>query len=287
MTRAMPSAAEDAAPRLSGREFDQIRRLLYDCAGLDLRPGKEVLVSARLSKYMRQLKMSSFEEFYRWAREDASGQGLATLINALTTNYTSFLREPAHFEFLVKRVLEPLAPGRMLRIWSAACATGEEPYSIAFCAFGALGPSAGARVRILATDISTKALDVAVRGLYSLERVASLPEHWRRQYLLRGEGDWRGWCRVRPEVQATIEFRHFNLIGAWPKQERFDVVFCRNVMIYFDRKTQESVVEALTQVLEPGGFLLIGHAESLGEIRHTLDYVAPAVYRKPVRGGSR
>jgi len=262
---------------LTPREFEAIRRLAYEHFGLDLRSGKEQLVAARLGKKIREAHFRSFEEYYRYVREDATGEALVGMIDALTTNHTAFFREAAHFEFLRLTVLPALAGRERFRIWSAACATGEEPYTIAICVLDELGPAAAGRVQILATDISTRALHAARTGIYAAERCETIPPATARKHLLRGGGRYR----VKPALSAMLEFHRINLMEPFQHLGLFPAIFCRNVMIYFDRPTREGLVRRLARCLEPGGWLLVGHAESLTGIDHGLEYVRPAVYRQP------
>jgi chemotaxis protein methyltransferase CheR len=207
------------------------------------------------------------------------------MIDALTTNFTGFFREPVHFDFLRRSVL-PSLDGRV-RAWSAACATGEEPYTMAIACLEELGRTALDRVRILATDISTRALETAGAAVYPPERCEGIAPAAAARYLVRGHS---GRLRVRSEVRGMVEFRRLNLIEPFPPVGSFHVIFCRNVMIYFDRPTREGLVRRLAQCLEPGGWLFTGHAESLTGIGHALEYVRPAVYRQPgaaARGGGR
>jgi len=241
---------------MKAAEFAKIRRLAYDTFGLDLREGKETLVSARLGKQIRQSGCQSFDQYYRHVVEDSTGKALIHLIDALTTNHTSFFREPAHFDFLRKALLAEWKDRARIEIWSAACSSGEEPYSIAMCLLEELGAAASGKVRILATDISTRVLGAARKG------------------------DFAGSYRAKKELRAMIEFRRLNLLEPGPRIGPFPLIFCRNVMIYFDKPTQRRVVERLSACLEPGGWLLTGHAESLTGVDHGLLYVQPAVYRK-------
>ncbi|MCC7496802.1 MAG: protein-glutamate O-methyltransferase CheR [Bryobacterales bacterium] len=270
---------------LSEREFEHVCALARRQFGLDLRRGKESLVSARLGKKMREANCKSFQEYFRYVSRDPSGQALVNLIDALTTNHTSFLREPRHFDFLRKVALERMSARERLDIWSAACSTGEEPYSICFHLLEEARKqpfqSAEGAVRVLASDISTRVLSTARQGIYAEERVQGLDEEWKRRYLLRGHGPQAGSYRIKPAVARLVEFRRLNLIEKLTLDRRFQVIFCRNVMIYFDKPTQEKVVSQLAGYLEPGGYLLVGHAESLTGISHSLEYVHPAIYRKP------
>lgn len=270
---------------LKSYEFDQIRRLAHEKFGLDLRNGKEELVTARLGKRIRNAQFRSFEEYYQHVISDQTGEALVELIDSLTTNFTSFLREPAHFQFLVDTVLPSIRNRNQIDVWCAGCATGEEPYSLTFTLLDALQGSAKPQIRILATDISTRALETAEAGIYAAGRFAEFPKLWLSRFLLRGNGAWEGDYRVKPEVRALIEFRRLNLIEPITNLPKFPVICCRNVMIYFDKDTQQSVVNKLTDWIEPGGYLFIGHSESLTGVKHNLQYVRPAIYRKPENGG--
>ena len=272
--------ATPAIPPLTPREFEQFRRLAYEKFGLDLQGGKETLVSARLGRKIRELNLRSFDEYYRHVTADRTGEALIALIDALTTNHTSFFREPAHFEFLRETILPRVKERDSIAIWSAACSTGEEPYSIAFGILEELGEVALRKFRILATDISTQVLASAEKGTYRAERFDGIPENQLRHYLLKGEQRFANWYRVKPEVRAVIEFRRMNLMESVSNLGPFAVIFCRNVMIYFDRPTQQELVHRLAACLEPGGYLFIGHSESLNGAEQSLEYVQPAIYRK-------
>ena len=275
---------------LTEREFREIRELAYRSFGLDLKPGKEALVNARLARRVEQLGLGSLSEYVEAVKRDRTGEELERLINALTTNHTSFLREPQHFALLREAVLPALAARGAVRIWSAGCSTGEEPYTILFTVAEALPPAGLARVQILASDISTRVLEKAQAGIYPQERLEGLPPGWAQRFFQRGEGRWEGSVRVKPQWRARIEFRRLNLMEDFSHLPRFHVVFCRNVMIYFDKPTQERLVRRFADRLEPGGWFLIGHSEGLMGVRHELQYVQPAVYRKPAgaaRGSGR
>jgi chemotaxis protein methyltransferase CheR len=269
---------------LTHAEFEYIRTLAHEVFGLDLREGKEQLVSARLGKHVRKLGFQKFSDYCDHVRSDSTGAALAEMIDALTTNFTSFLREPAHFDFLRDTALPEFEGGR-IDIWSSACSTGEEPYSIAICALERLGDKAREQVRILATDISTRALEGGKQGVYQSERLSGLPAPLLRKYFLKGERKWKGWYRAGTQLRAMVEFRRMNLTEAFPSLPSFAAIFCRNVMIYFDQKTQHELVSKLARCLVPGGYLLTGHSESLLRGHEALEYVRPAVYRKPASGG--
>jgi chemotaxis protein methyltransferase CheR len=273
--------AEAEGPALSPRTFDKIRRLVYDKAGIDLKEGKEQLVTARLGKKLRETKTHSFEEYMRGVENDATGESLIALIDALTTNFTSFLRETAHFDFLRTEVLPRLKNRSVVEIWCAAAATGEEPYSLLFSMFDQLGGPLKSNCKLLATDISTRALRAAQKGVYPAERFSSCPKEWLPKYLLRGDGEFKGLYQVKPDMIRRIEFTRLNLIEAFDVGRTFPLISCRNVMIYFDKPTQEKVVARLTTFLEPGGYLFVGHSESLTGMGHTLKFIKPAIYQKP------
>lgn len=278
----MKRGAELAWPSqgLTEREFREIRELARRTFGLDLRPGKEALVNARLARRVQELGLGSIAEYIEAVKADRTGVELERLINALATNHTQFLREPQHFELLRGRILPELERRASFWIWSAGCSSGEEPYSILFTAAEALGGRIGA-LRLLATDISTRALEKAQAGIYPMERLEGLPPGWPQKYFQRGVGRWEGSVRVKPEWRAKVDFRRLNLMEDFSHLPAMAVIFCRNVMIYFDKPTQEGLVRRFEDRLEPGGWLLIGHSEGLMGVRHGLEYVKPAVYRKP------
>jgi chemotaxis protein methyltransferase CheR len=273
----------DTVPVLSQGEYEKISRLAHEHFGLDLRESKQGMVAARLGKKVRELGLASFQRYYDYVKADRSGTALAGMVDLLTTNHTSFFREPRHFDFLRKTIFPLLRPRPWIHIWSAACSSGEEPYSIAMSLLEAAPREAAATVRIKATDISTRVLDKASRGVYSEERVAEIPPVLRQRYLLKTKEESAPSFRFKSEVRSMIGFERLNLLGRLPEGYRCSVIFCRNIMIYFDKPTQQTLVERLSECLEDGGYLLIGHSESLNNIAHGLDYVCPATYRKPGR----
>ena len=268
---------QDAGPALKTRDFDQIRQLAHGTFGLDLKPGKEELVSARLRRLLRKGGFQSFQDYYKHVLGDRTGTALAAMIDALATNHTAFLREPDHFTFLREHVLPGLSGRDTVEIWSAACSTGEEVWTLAMVLNEAL-PSR--RISIAATDISNKALHTAQTAEYAADRCQEIPTAWLSRYFVPGNGPGKTYG-VAPRVRTQASFRRINLIEPFSWGRLFPVIFCRNVMIYFDRPTQDQVVERLTASLEPGGYLFVGHAESLTRTTHSLEYVRPAVYRKP------
>ncbi len=265
---------------LSQHDFEKISDLAYRTCGIDLKNGKQELVQARLGKKIRQGHFESFKQYYDSVVADTTGGELIALLDALTTNFTSFLRESTHFEFLRKTIL-PGIKGQ-IRVWSAACSTGEEPYTIAISLLEELGLEGASRIHILASDISSNALASAERAAYEEDRFKDFPRDWPSKYLLRGSGRWEGWFRIKPRIRRLVEFRRLNLMDVFHPAQPFHVIFCRNVMIYFNKATQEQVVNRFASCLEPGGYLLIGHAESLTGLKHPYEYIKPAVYRRPL-----
>ncbi|SEF62015.1 chemotaxis protein methyltransferase CheR [Bryocella elongata] len=266
---------------LTPRDFDRIRKLAFDYCGLDIEPGKEELVASRLGKIMRKLNIATYSEYYDHVTGDKSEQALITMIDSLTTNHTSFFREQQHFDFLHATILPALANRQQIDVWSAACSSGEEPYTVAFSIrdyFNGGGPA----LKILATDISTRILEKAQKATYSMDHVKGIPMPTMQKYFLRGQGEWANHFKVKPEIRSSVQFRRLNLSEPLQNmQTQFPLILCRNVMIYFNARTQEELVDRLAQQLEPGGYLFIGHSESLNRIKHSLEYVRPAIYRRP------
>ncbi|MBI5282221.1 MAG: protein-glutamate O-methyltransferase CheR [Candidatus Solibacter usitatus] len=277
-----------ASARLSRSAFEEIRTLARQVFGLDLKQGKESLVSARLGKRVRDLGLQDIPAYLDYVRADRSGAELSALIDALTTNFTSFMREAQHFTHLRERILPALeARPAAFTIWSAGCSTGEEPYSILFQCAEALGLPRLDSLRLLATDISTRVLAAAQSGVFTAERLKDLPQAWHRRYFRRGEGASAGMMRVRPEWRQRVSFARLNLMQDFSRLPQCAVIFCRNVMIYFDRPTQEQLVRRFAAQLEPGGWLLVGHSEGLMGFQHGLDCILPAIYRKPGRAPAK
>lgn len=269
---------------LSVRDFNQFRTLVYEKCGINLGEGKRDLVRARLSKRLRKLGMDSFRDYYRMVVEDSSGQELVCLMDAISTNLTSFFREKKHFDFMTDKIL-PEYLGKIggrseFKVWSAGCSSGEEPYSISISLDDYASRVPAFSYRILATDISTKVLDKAASGVYDFARINGLSPVLRNKYFLKGHRDMDGMVKVKPFVMKPISFKRFNLMDAFPFREHFDLIFCRNVMIYFDKQTQEKLVNKYYESLKPGGYFFIGHSESLMGISHSFHYVQPTIYLK-------
>jgi len=284
-----PVSILDAVRDLTREEYELFRRLVYEKSGINLGDQKMQLVRARLGKRIREGGFRSYRAYYEYVRRDTTGRELCDLLDAISTNTTHLFREKQHFDFLAQALKEWTddrpwrAAHRQVRLWSAACSSGEEPYSIAMTAHDALRACPELELKILATDISTRMLECAKAGLFEPHRVGTVPEAFRRRYLARVQHDGQSYLQITPELRRVITFARFNLMDeAYPFRHRFDVIFCRNVMIYFDRATQQNLVAKLVRHLQPGGYLLIGHSESLSAIEHPLTYVRPTVYRRPL-----
>lgn len=271
-----PGGESDICPIDPG-EFEELRQIARGAFGLDLKPGKEQMAAARLRRLMREGAFRTYHDYCRYVASDRTGQALAAMIDALATNHTAFLREPAHFDFFRERVLPQLSGRQPAEIWCAACSTGEEVWTLAFLMNDRLAPG---QVQISASDISGKALAIAQKAEYPAERCAGLPAAWKQRYLAAA-GAPAARCRVVGAVRRQVRFSRANLLQPAPWKNRFPAIFCRNVMIYFDQETQQRTVAHLSACLEPGGYLFVGHAESLARGAHGLEYVGPAIYRRP------
>ncbi|WP_148212893.1 CheR family methyltransferase [Citrifermentans bemidjiense] len=243
---------------LTDDDFARVRGLIYRMAGISLAPGKFDMVYSRLARRLRVRGLESFAQYLRLV-ELGDEEESEAFINALTTNMTSFFREPHHFRMLAERLAK--RGGRPVSIWSCASSSGEEPYSIAMTALEALDDSSG--LDILASDIDTAVLAKARQGIYPIDQLAKVPLHLRKRFFMRGEGKNDGFARVKEELRRPVTFRRLNLLDEkWPIHGKFDFVFCRNVMIYFDRETQHAILKRIARVLNPDGLLFVGHSES-------------------------
>jgi len=267
-----------ATVELKEKEFAQFRDLIYRIAGISMSPAKKPLVTSRLTKRLKHHGLASFGEYFQMITAASGKAELQMAVDLLTTNETHFFREPKHFDFLRQRILPARKPGKPLRIWSAACSSGEEPYSIAMVADEVLG---SAPWEIVASDLSTRMLEKARTGLYPIERLPEIPRHYLSNYCLKGTGTQDGTLLIERKLRERIQFMHHNLTGTPPKLTEFDAIFLRNVMIYFDQNTKRQVVSYLLSLLRPGGYFLVGHSETLNGINETLRLVQPAVYLKP------
>ncbi len=265
---------------MSDRDFSAFRQMIYDYAGIEIKPHKKTLLVNRLSKRLRNLGLSGFGEYLEFLKtSDRRNQELIELIDCVTTNKTDFFREPQHFTYLQEKVIPELLQKNSfrtngLRIWSAACSTGEEPYTLAICLSEYLKDK---NFEILASDVSETVLRHAVTGIYDESRVAPIPMPLMRKYFLRGNKRYK----IKTELAKFITFKRVNLNQDFHHFiNNFDVIFCRNVMIYFDKPTQQEIINKFFHALRPQGYLFLGHSETLQGMNAPFTYVAPSVYRK-------
>ena len=281
---ARPVAPSPAGPLEQGREFtwtdadfSRVQKLIYQRAGINLHDGKHAMVYSRLSRRLRETGYTSFHEYLGWL-EKQDGPEWQEFINALTTNLTAFFREQHHFDILAAH-LRAKPSGTPWRVWCNAASTGEEPYSIVMTALEALG--ANAPFKLVASDIDSRVLATAAQGMYRLDNVKGLSTERLQRFFLRGKASNAGLLRAKPELTRMIDFISVNLIrDDWPFREPFDIVFCRNVMIYFDAPTQRGVLERIHRVLKPGGMLFVGHAENFSESRDLFTLRGKTVYER-------
>jgi chemotaxis protein methyltransferase CheR len=277
------SAAADPVEQefpFGNADFERVRQLIYQRAGISLHAGKQAMVYSRLSRRLRETGHRSFSDYLQWLERHTGANGEAEwqeFINCLTTNLTSFFREEHHFTALAADL--KAMGSRPLRIWCSAASTGEEPYSIAMTVAETLGTSAS--VKIIASDIDTKVLATAQRGVYTAES-RGLDSQRLQRHFLRGTGSNAGRIRVKPELARLIEFRPFNLMSTqWGSLgEAFDIVFCRNVMIYFDAPTQRRVLDRMHAAMRPGGLLYVGHSENFTDAREVFRLRGKTIYER-------
>jgi chemotaxis protein methyltransferase CheR len=258
-------------------DFDRVQSLIYQRAGISLHDGKHAMVYSRLSRRLRDTGYQSFREYLSWL-ESTDGPEWQEFVNALTTNLTSFFREHHHFQVFAEH-LKAKSAATQWRVWCSAASTGEEPYSIVMTALEALG--ARASFSLTASDIDSKVLASAAQGVYRQEALKGVDASKLQRFFLRGKGANDGMVRVKPELRQVIDFCIVNLIrDDWPFRDPFDVVFCRNVMIYFDAPTQRRVLERIHKVMKPGGLLFVGHAENFSDSRDLFVLKGKTVYER-------
>ncbi len=266
---------------ISDKEFQQLAEFVRERYGINLGKEKRALVMGRLQNVLLNNNFASFSAFYDHVISDKTGNAITTLVNRLSTNHTFFMRESDHFQFFKNTVLPYLVSAvanRDLRIWSAGCSTGEEPYTLAMIIADFLGSAKATwDTKVLATDISANCLQTAARGVYLNDNVASLPASWKLEYFKKLDADN---SMLVDRIKNEIIFRNFNLMQPFPFKKRFHVIFCRNVMIYFNAHTKAELINKFYDFTEPGGYLFIGHAESLQRDNTPYKYIIPAVYRK-------
>ena len=276
--------SDQALSSLSDNEFNKIRDLVYKISGIKLSDIKKPLVVGRLKKIMLDNGFNSFMDYYNFVINDKSGEALNTLITRISTNHTFFNRESEHFEFFSDKAL-PVVHKQLLnknskdlRIWCAASSSGEEPYMIIMRMLDFYHDKPGWDMRLLATDISHKVLKEAIEGIYTDDSISKLPVNFRNKYF-DSIDNGKNW-QVKPQIRSRVMYKKFNLMHDFPFKAQFDMIFIRNVMIYFDQVTRQTLVDKLYKFTKPGGFLFIGHSETLNNIETDFKFIQSSVYRK-------
>lgn len=266
---------------ITDKEFKEFSAYMHDNYGINLTDAKRGLVDSRLSAVIEKGGHKSFTEYFNYVRNEKSGEAFSDLLNRITTNYTYFWREEEHFKFFSEQVLpyvgEKYAAQKDLRVWSAGCSSGEEPYTLMMLIKEKFPAGSGWDTKLLATDISIKAMTKAEKAIYPAESTQNMPPHLKNKYFSKVDG---GMLKVKDEIKNEIIFRKLNLMGPFQFKRKFHTIFCRNVMIYFDADTKRRLVDKYYEVLEPGGYLFIGHSESIDRNYSKFKYILPALYRK-------
>jgi len=272
---------------LTDEEFKKFSALIYEKAGIYLKAEKKELLNARLSKRLRACQIGSFKEYFKLiSKPDQKNREFIHFLDAVSTNYTSFFREISHFNYLASTVMPTLIKERSnfsnkeFFFWSSASSSGEEPFTLAMVLDNFFRTHPGFRFKIMATDISTKVLQKAVQGVYAAEQVNNIPDDFLKRYLQRGVGQSAGKVKIKENIRKAVSYQRFNLMHDFPWKNEIDVIFCRNVMIYFDRVTQERLVNKFYSCLKKGGYLFIGHSESIAGIKHDFQQVEATTYIK-------
>ena len=267
-----------SAVTINDHEFSQFQKLIYQLAGISLSPSKKALVSGRLAKRLAQHRLDSYGDYFRLLTASHNSTELQVAVDLLTTNETYFFREPRHFDFLRNQILVKHKPGSPFRVWSAACSSGEEPYSIAMVLADHLGDGPW---EVAASDISTRVLEKARTGHYPMDRTDGISREHLSRYCLKGVGSQENTLLVDKKLRSRVNFMQVNLNQPLPPLGELDVIFLRNVMIYFDQETKRQIVQRMLPLLKRSGHLLTGHSESLNGVTDALHPLAPSIYRKP------
>jgi chemotaxis protein methyltransferase CheR len=273
--------------QLKDSDFRKIKDLVYKYCGIYLSDAKKELVRTRLSKRLRKNNFKSFDAYIKYVLNQPNKEEFTTLIDSISTNFTSFFREKKHFDFLTNTLLPERVKKRktqnlsLIRVWSAGCSSGEEPYSIAITLHDFFKDFPGWDTKILATDISTRILKTAQKGIYEYTKIKPLTNYQRQFYLKQIIDNKHDIYQVKPLLKRYIIFNHLNLMNQWPVKVPLDFIFCRNVMIYFNKETQERLINRFWDNLDSGGVLFTGHSESLTGIKHKFKYIQPTIYMKP------
>ncbi|MDH4129855.1 MAG: protein-glutamate O-methyltransferase [Spirochaetota bacterium] len=275
--------------QLSNNDFKKLRDLVYKNSGINLQEDKMSLMSARLGSILRSRKINSYSDYYDLVQKDESGQELIILLDAMTTNQTYFFREINHFNFLKDNILPEIIEikkklhDNKISLWSSACSSGEEPYSMALTIkdyFTKNIQNINWTLNILATDLSTRMLKKAEAGIYHKNEFAKVQDHLIKQFFQYGVDQWKDYLRVKKDIRNIINFKRLNLLENWNQLGSFDIIFCRNVLIYFDRNSQEKLIYKFYNQLNPNGYLIIGHSESLFNVKHKFKYIKPTIFKK-------
>lgn len=267
-----------AVTAINDQEFSQFQKLIHQLAGIHLSSAKKALVSGRLAKRLNRYNLDSYGDYFKLLTASHNAAELQVAVDLLTTNETYFFREPKHFDFLRTRILAKHKPGNPFRVWSAACSSGEEPYSIAMVLADHLGDG---QWEVAASDISTRVLEKACTGHYPMDRTDGISREHLSRYCLKGVGPQENTLLVDKKLRSRVNFMHVNLNQSLPALGGFDVIFLRNVMIYFDQETKRQIMQRMLPLLKPGGHFLISHSETLNGVVDTLKMLAPSIYRKP------
>lgn len=278
---------DTALPQINAKEFELFRSLVHQKTGIWLRDGKEVMLASRLARRLRNLGLSSFSEYYQHIEHaPADSEEVRQFINCVTTNKTSFFREPHHFEYLANTIAPEFRTARAsgkahtFRVWSAACSTGEEPYSIAMTLLDCLPDVSSSAIEIVASDIDTNVLSTASRAIYRDECLECVDPVQRKKYFLRGKDDMRGHVKIKPEARQRVQFKRINLIDStWPIEGAFDVIFFRNALIYFQPDTQDVFLRKMARLLKPNGHLFLGNSEHIPRLYDIFMPLRQTMYR--------
>ncbi|MEJ1298932.1 MAG: protein-glutamate O-methyltransferase CheR [Candidatus Sedimenticola sp. (ex Thyasira tokunagai)] len=265
---------------ITDRQFNCFRQLFHELAGIDFSVTKKMLVAGRLMKRLKHYNLGTYDEYFHLVTSGQAPDELTTMVGLLTTNETHFFREPAHFNYLQTEVLPPLRRRGMVRIWSAASSSGEEPYSIAMAMAATFLATTW---EVLGSDINQEMLERARAGIYPIKQSDEIPEHFLRRYCLKGVRSMGDTLLIDREIRQRVNFRYINLVDKLPNIGSFDVIFLRNVLIYFNRENKRTIVNNVSRVLKPGGYLIVGHSESLHGIcdeAKLVKLVKPTIYQK-------
>ncbi len=269
---------------ITDKDFKKFSDLIYRESGIHLKDEKKSLINSRLGKVLRQRNLNSYTDYYNLIVNDNTGNEIIQLLDLVSTNKTFFFREYNHFEYLNSKIIPDITrnneKSHQIDIWSAGCSSGEEAYSLAITLKEFFKTSMDWFIKITATDISTIVLSKAQNGIYHQSEFENVSDHLIKKYFQYGVEHWDGYLRVKKELKSIIQFQRFNLLDKFNSLRKFDVIFCRNVLIYFDKDTQQSIISKFAEQLNPKGYLIVGHSESLFNIKHNLIYIKPTIYQK-------